>query len=734
MTTRTFLLHLLTTTALGAICSAASAQTIPAPSEPTQLDAVTTAATRTHRPIDEVPGTVSVITTQDIDRDNMQTMSDLVHGEPGVSVGNQPNRAGFTNFIIRGIGGNRVLVLSDGIRVPDFPGSNVGAGNYTRDFVELESVKQVEIVRGPASALYGSDALGGVVAYTTKDPSDYLITGGRDYFVSLKSAYSGAGSDFAETATGAVRSGNVEFMGIYTRRDGRQTDPAFSSLPTNPQSTGENNFFAKFVYRPTEHDTVRVVGEYYDAIQNTQVLSDVGVFPSLYATIYDEWASDLTQRYRLSTQWVHDAPIGFIDRVDLLTYFSAVNRQEDTMQLRGATSGVVPSNYRTSSFWFVQSIYGAELQLNTNNARLFGLKNDLTYGLSFSYTATSRPRNRVQVTMASGIATTTVGGETFPNKNFPDTGTIQGGVYLQDEITAGRLSITPAVRLDYYNLQPNPDADFWRSSGAVSLLPQATTYWSASPKLGLLYHLTDQYSGYFQYARGFRAPPYDNANFAYTNAASLYQILPNTNLKPETSDGFEVGLRGKYRDGSSWQLAAFYNLYNNFIDTTVVGTVGALTQYQYVNLSNVNIWGIEARGEYRFMPEWSLLGWIAYAYGYDTATGLPVDSVNPFMTQARLRYGYESTGLGAQLIATFAGAHNQVSSPTYFQAPAYFTLDATVGYTFSTSVKANVGAFNITNAQYWNSQDVIGVAANSNQLGRYAQPGRYFGANLILKW
>src|SRR6185437_14362925 len=195
-------LSLLATTALGGMLALPTmAQTPPAqsqpstapPAQPTQLDAVTTAATRTKRPIDEVPGTISVTTTQDIDRDNMQDMRDLVRNEPGVSVGNQPARGGFSNFVIRGIGGNRVVIMSDGVRVPDFPGSNAGSPTgYTRDFIDLESVKQVEIVRGPASALYGSDALGGVVAYTTKDPSDYLLLGGKNTFASIKGAYSGA--------------------------------------------------------------------------------------------------------------------------------------------------------------------------------------------------------------------------------------------------------------------------------------------------------------------------------------------------------------------------------------------------------------------------------------------------------------------------------------------------------------------------------------------------------------
>ena len=90
------------------------------------------------------------------------------------------------------------------------------------------------------------------------------------------------------------------------------------------------------------------------------------------------------------------------------------------MTLRGTNNSVIPSNYRYSSFWFTQNIYGAELQLNTN-AKVFDLSNYFTYGLSFSYTTSSRPRNRQQVSLTTGIASQTAGGETYPSKNFPPT-------------------------------------------------------------------------------------------------------------------------------------------------------------------------------------------------------------------------------------------------------------------------------------------------------------------------
>ena len=149
-----------------AVISAAAAQE-PAAEEDapkaTQLDAVTSTAARGPKTLNDIAGTASVITAEELERRNATNIKDAVRYEPGVTVGNAPNRGGATNFNIRGIGGNRVLVLVDGFSTPDFPGSNIGSpSSYTRDFVDLDSMKRLEIVRGPAGAR-SSDALGGVV-------------------------------------------------------------------------------------------------------------------------------------------------------------------------------------------------------------------------------------------------------------------------------------------------------------------------------------------------------------------------------------------------------------------------------------------------------------------------------------------------------------------------------------------------------------------------------------------
>jgi len=223
----------------------AEAQTAP---EATALAPVAVTATRGAQSIDTVPATVSVITADQLDRQNAVRPQDAIRYEPGVSFGNQPSRAGGTSFVIRGIGDNRVRVQVDGVRLPDFPGSNIGAGTYTRDFVDLESVRRIEIVRGPASALYGSDAIGGVVAYILKDPSDYLAGREGNTYFSTRFGYNGADNSYSETLTGAARADNVEALLLYTRRDGREVRP-HGSLRANPQDYDVNNVLGRIVVR-----------------------------------------------------------------------------------------------------------------------------------------------------------------------------------------------------------------------------------------------------------------------------------------------------------------------------------------------------------------------------------------------------------------------------------------------------------------------------------------------------
>jgi hemoglobin/transferrin/lactoferrin receptor protein len=709
----------------------AGTQTTRGPDTPSAtLPAVGVTATRGARPIDEVPATVSIIDERELERRDAVRPSDVVRYEPGVSVGNQPARGGQTNYVIRGIGGNRVLVLQDGLRVQDFPGSNIGAGNYNRNYIDLDTLKRVEIVRGPASVLYGSDALGGVVNYILKDPSDYLDLTGRDVYFGAKLGYNGSDTSLHETITGAARLGRSEFMLLYTRRDGHQTiNMGYPSA--NPQVYNSNSVLARMVLRPTDVDTLRITAEYNNMLTSTNIRTEEITSPG--SKVFSSQGKDTTQRGGVVLDWEHNEPVLFMDTLRGRFSWSRLNRTEESDVHRAVFAGSVPptspNRRRLSEFGFEQDLIILDLQATTQ-APILGIDHRFTYGTTLELTTTSRPRERTEQNLTTGAITRTVAGETYPSKNFPDTRTINVGVFVQDEIKIGRLELLPAMRLDFYNLQPYPDAAFRRNSGGTTV--NAISDFAFTPKFGALFHLTEQYSVYGQYAHGFRAPPYDSTNFGYTNFVQMYQILPNGNLKSETSDGFELGFRGKYTRGS-FQIAGFYNQYSNFIETQMVGRSGPLTVYQYRNVPEVRIWGAEAKGEFRITPELTLRGAFAWARGEDAQTGAPIDTVDPIRITSGLHYQHPS-GFGANAIVTHAWQHDRVSMPTYFKAPAYTVLDLLAHWNVNENLTINGGVFNVTNAKYFISQDVNGLASGNANRDLYTQPGRYFAMNIKVQW
>ena len=167
---RSFLMFSAGLTALSAAAFPAWAEEVADLEQAVPVAPITVVGTRTQRRVDDVPASVSVITADTIENNLVTDIKDLIRFEPGVSVPTSParfsaalsgaGRDGNSGFTIRGMGGNRVLIIQDGVRVPDgfaFGAQSVGRGGYN----DLDLIKSVEILRGPASALYGSDGIAG---------------------------------------------------------------------------------------------------------------------------------------------------------------------------------------------------------------------------------------------------------------------------------------------------------------------------------------------------------------------------------------------------------------------------------------------------------------------------------------------------------------------------------------------------------------------------------------------
>ena len=130
---------------------------------PGELDQIIVTASRTAQTQDQALAPVTVIDRAEIERRQAQTLPDLLRGEPGVSLVNSGGPGKNTSLFLRGTESDHVLVLIDGVKA----GSATSGGAALQD-IPVEQIERIEIVRGPFSSLYGSEAIGGVVQIFTR--------------------------------------------------------------------------------------------------------------------------------------------------------------------------------------------------------------------------------------------------------------------------------------------------------------------------------------------------------------------------------------------------------------------------------------------------------------------------------------------------------------------------------------------------------------------------------------
>lgn len=697
----------------------------------TALDEITVTAERGATSLRNASATVSVKKAADMQRKLVKRPRDLIADEPGVTISQSPTRTGAANYNIRGISANRVKLLIDGVTIPDYPSVLAGSqpSTYTRDVVDFDNLKQVDIVKGPASALYGSDAIGGVVGFVTKDPDDYLNVFNKDWYIGSKVAYDSIDKSIATTETAAARSGGWSAMFSGTGRWGHEIRPntgtaqsSYTTTTINPQYVFQSDALGKVVYRSQNGGEFKLTLERFNRRVESDLQSD------LSSSILSSLATDNTVRNRVGFDFSQKLDTSFADEIKGKVYYSGIERTDTTNQLRYSASAPYYGTYKQ---WrkdtFKQNIFGTDVQLN-RKFDAFGLNHELIYGTTLEYTTTERLSEGTRTT-SSGTVLTTFGGDTYPHKKFPDTKTTTVGLYAQDTMKYNAWRFIPALRLDYWNLSPQVDSLFL-ASGQTGASSQHAL--ALSPKFGTTYDLNDTWRLIGQYSHGFRAPPYDNVNYGFTNTAAFYKILPNYNLKPETSNGLEGGLRGKFADGSSIQLTGYYNIYDNFLDLQYVGTSGGYAQYQYVNLDKVTIFGAEARGEWRMRDTLTSYASLAYAHGRDSA-GYAIDSVNPLTAIIGAKWQpLEQWTLESRIKGV--AAKTDVSTSGMVKTAGYMVADAFATYEPSKNLSLNFGVLNLFDRSYIDPADVASLQASGQALERYRAAGRSYAVSLSVRF
>ena len=292
-------------------------------------------ATRLPRTIADIAGTVSLVTAQDIERELAEDLDDLVRFQPGVSMATA-TRGGHEGFAIRGIGGNRVLTVVDGIRSNDI--YHAGPSSYGRDNFDTDNIKAVELIRGPASVLYGADAIGGAVIVTSKEPGDYL--GGDRVAFNVRASAADADEQYRGGFTAAFEGPAAGFLAQYTHRAFAERDVNGPGT-LNPQDGGSDSLLLQLFWDASEGHQLRFSVDNFGEEVATQLDSEIG------RTVSSSMGLDETERLRIGLRYLWGADLALFEELELDLNDQTTDASQHTEQTRTSYSFINPRDPRT---------------------------------------------------------------------------------------------------------------------------------------------------------------------------------------------------------------------------------------------------------------------------------------------------------------------------------------------------------------------------------------------------
>ena len=612
---------------------------------PVKLPEVVVTATRSEAAAFDVPYVAETLTREQMQNERMsRTLPEALREIPSVMIQKTANGQG--SPYIRGFTGFRTLMLIDGIRLNNSTFRD-GPNQYWNT-VDPLSVERLELVKGPSSVLYGSDAIGGTVnALTLVAPEQWT---GRAYyrFASAEDSHTGR----AEGGGKAGPFGLLAGVSVKSYGDLRAGQPTGGQPKTG----------------------------------------------------YDEWDLDLKAEYRLG------------DNRNLVAAWQRV-RQDDA--------------WRTHQTPYAKSFHGTPVKTDPREL-IYDQKRDLAYlqyhaddiggaveslklNASYQYQGEemSRLRNTTfrrelsvvdvqtmglwaQLVSPSPVGTWTYGveyyrdwvssGQTIYNSNGSiNSIAIQGpvadaasydlvGVYAQDEFAVGkRWKFILGGRYTYAGVNAgkvrNPV-----TSTQMSLCDD----WNSAVGSGRVIYQVDQRNHWHLFAgisQGFRAPNLSDLTRLDTARGGSELETAAPGLQPEQFITGEIGLKAQY-DKFDAELSYFYTDIHDMIVRAPTGntiTIGGTT-YNEITKRNTDhgyLHGIELSARYRFLPQWSVFGWVTWmegkADGYPTSTSTApqteyLSRVMPLSGEVGVRWETKNKKLWAEAVTLIADTADKLAS------------------------------------------------------------------------
>lgn len=689
----------------------------------TDFEVIVVSGTKTEKPLRDVAGSISVITQEDLEKQVTTDMNQLFKYDPSIQISGNTGDA--QNFVVRGMGGDRILMIKDGMRMNEGYGADGLNDIVGRGFIETDILKQVEVAKGAASSLYGSDALGGIVVFTTKSASDYLVDGEK-FAGKIKLGYSEQGKQQSIGTTLALATGDIEHLVNIAMRDGEESQNFDETKPE--LDIDSTSYFYNAKYTINANDFFSFSADIWDqeVVGNT-AYGLLDYFRTLdgYDIVKESSTGDKKNK-SFQLRYHSESATPFYDQLNISIYQNKTTQENVEYGQLDINANFGFPVIELRDMWKT-SVYQQETQGFLSNASLnINTTHTLGYGLDIEKSESKRTEVKLYA-----VEGTPKNGYPQTADKFPKTEVSRAGFYVNDEITLlnGQLTVTPGARFDTYDMDPNNATK--ENGEAYKKFDQN----NLSFNLGALYRINDSVALFAQYGQGFKVPAYDLAYIDHDNSIYGYKIVPSDDLSPEESDAYEIGLRGQVSN-FFFSAAIYYNEYEKFLSTALIdietstnpysGEEAQVLVYQYQNIDSVTTKGIEVAGRYYLNDIFSIFANAAYQDGKNDETDEYITSITPLSGVAGV--AFEQEDLSAELIVNWAKRMDKVNVNN-IEVAGYGTLDLLMSYELNDDLKFNVAANNLTNKKFVRYINGAGHASNAS-LDNITEAGRTISANI----
>lgn len=703
------------------------------------LDEIVFSANRTREKKIDVPYSMEIISQKEIEFANQPTSAEILQNTGAVFI--QKSQLGGGSTVLRGFEANKTLLVVDGIRM----NNAIYRGGHLQDVITLDAnmLDRTEVIFGPSSTMYGSDALGGVMHFYTKNAefsSDEKMivkantfaryssaanesTGHVDFNLGFKKFASMTNVTYSNF--GDLKSGSSKLTGyskswdrlyyverinnrdsmLYNENDNIQIGSAYSQF----------DIMQRFNIKAGEHLTHNLNFQYsqsgniprYDRLTETGTATTTVINPNTGESYkankmkFAEWYYGPQKRILAAYTLNYGGKTIISDNIRFILAYQKI--EQDRFSRRFMNRSRLEQREDLS-------LYSANLDVN----KIIKEKHELRYGAEFTYNNVVSTADSLQVS---------TGSKTVAPTRYGDDGNKMSStsVYLSHswEINDNFI-ITDGFRFTMNSLESKfKDTSIIRFPFHVAKQNnQAVT-----GALGFTWKAENDYKVSLLGNTGFRTPNIDDMSKVYDSKGTTV-IVPNQNIKPEYAYNVELSISKIFNNNYKFDVTGFYTTLENALvlsefkfngsdSATFNGTKSKV--YATQNIDRAYIYGVTFGTQLDFNQQISFKGIINYTYGryvnVKKDTVMPLDHIPPIFGQAGL--DYKNKNLNGEFFARFNGAKksndyslntedNEIYSadPKNGYMPAWFTLNIRLGYNLTKNIRINAACENITDNRY----------------------------------